>query len=49
MTVKIQWFNPAIQNLLYDTNGTVGRYLKGQGDEIIRLAKGQVGYRTGRL
>jgi hypothetical protein len=49
MTVKIQWFNPVIQNLLYDTNGTVGRHLKAQGDAIIGLAKTQVGYRTGRL
>jgi hypothetical protein len=49
MTVKIQYFKPAIQRLLYDTNGDVGRYLKNQGDEIISLAKQQVGYKTGRL
>jgi hypothetical protein len=50
MSVKIQWFKPAIQNLLYDPDGTVGRYLKHDiGDAIIDLAKIQVGYRTGRL
>jgi hypothetical protein len=49
MAVRIQWFNPTIQNLLNDPDGAVGKYLKDQGDEIIRLAKQQVGYRTGRL
>ena len=49
MTVRIKWINPAVQNLLNDPDGTVGRYLKDQGDEIIRLAKGQVGVRTRRL
>jgi hypothetical protein len=49
MSTKIQWFKPAIQRLLYDPDGDVGRYLKDQGDEIITLAKAQVGYRTGRL
>jgi hypothetical protein len=49
MTVRIKWINPAVQNLLNDPDGTVGRYLKEQGDEIIRLAKGQVGVRTRRL
>jgi hypothetical protein len=49
MTVKIQWFKPAIQQLLNDPNGTVGRHLKAKGDAIIALAKGQAGVRTGRL
>jgi hypothetical protein len=49
MAVNIKWFNPVIQNLLNDPDGDVGRYLKVKGDEIIALAKGQVGVRTGRL
>jgi hypothetical protein len=49
MVVNIKWINPVVENLLNDKNGTVGRYLKDQGDEIIRLAQQQVGYRTGRL
>ena len=49
MTVKIKWINPAVQNLLNDSDGTIGTYLRAKGDEIIALAKGQVGVRTGRL
>lgn len=49
MAVNIKWFNPSIQNLLNDPDGEVGRYLRVKGDEIIALAKGQVGVRTGRL
>jgi len=49
MTVRIQWFKPAIQNLLYDPNGDLGKYMRRKGDAIIALAKVQVGVRTGRL
>jgi hypothetical protein len=49
MVVNIKWINPVVENLLNDKNGTVGRYLRSQGDAIIDLARIQVGYRTGRL
>jgi hypothetical protein len=49
MVVNIKWINPVVENLLNDKNGTVGKYLRSQGDAIIDLARIQVGYRTGRL
>jgi hypothetical protein len=46
---NVQFFEPAMQRLLYDPDGDVGRYLHGIGNEIITRAKVQVGIRTGTL
>lgn len=47
--IKVVFFKPQIENLLYNPSGVVGSYLRKKGDAIISLAKAQVGVRTGRL
>lgn len=47
--VKIVLLKGPLEDLLNDSNGVVGRYLRKKGDLIISLAKAQVGVRTGRL
>lgn len=47
--VKINWYEAPLDRLLNQPSGDVGKYLTVKGNEIIRLARQQVGYRTGRL
>lgn len=46
---KVVFYDSALDNLLNSPTGEVGRYLKGKGDDIISLAKKQVGVRTSKL
>jgi hypothetical protein len=45
----VVFYDSDLENLLNNPRGEVGRYLKSKGDDIITLAKRQVGVRTSRL
>jgi hypothetical protein len=45
----VVFYDSDLENLLNSPRGEVGRYLKSKGDDIITLAKRQVGVRTSRL
>lgn len=47
--VKINWYEGAVDRLLNQPGGEVGKYLKVKGNEILTSARSRVGVRTGRL
>jgi hypothetical protein len=49
MSMNIVWRKPALDTLLNNPSGTVGRHLKKKGSRITAAARGQVGVRTGAL
>jgi len=49
MAVKVIWNKPAIDNMLNNPTGEVGRWLSAQGTKFVAAARAQVGKRTGFL
>jgi hypothetical protein len=49
MSMVISWRNSAVDTLLNNPAGTVGRHLKAKGRRITNAARSQVGVRTGAL
>jgi hypothetical protein len=49
MAMQIVWRRGALDNLLNNPSGTVGRHLKKKGRKITAAARSQVGVRTGAL
>lgn len=47
--VDLKLFHPALDQLLNNPDGKVGRMLKRKGDILVILAKSQVGVKTGAL
>lgn len=47
--INLKLYNPALDRMLNNPSGEVGRVLKRKGDLLVILAKSQVGVKTGSL